>query len=73
MNVEIKVIVRAKRDLVKREQSPWKIYTCAPAVDGRANQAVIRLLAQELNVRQSQIRIIKGLKSRVKTISIEGI
>ena len=51
----------------------WKIYLNAPAVDGKANKALIALLAEHFNVRKYQIEIIKGLKLRRKTINIEDI
>ena len=51
----------------------WKIYLNAPAVDGKANKALIALLAEHFNVRKGQIEIIKGLKLRCKTISINDV
>jgi uncharacterized protein (TIGR00251 family) len=78
MRIEVKVIPGAKKDAIKQERDmwegdTWKVYTSAPAVDGKANKALIALLAGHFQVRKSQIEIIKGLKSRHKTISIEGI
>jgi len=69
--LKLKVIPQAKKDLVKREGDVWKVYLTAPAVDGKANRALIVLLADYFNVRKSRIEIIKGLKSQHKTISIE--
>ena len=43
--------------------------TAAP-VDGKANEALIRLLANELGVSRSSIEILKGFQSREKTLSI---
>ena len=68
---ELKVVPKAKKDLIKREGDIWKVCLTAPAADGKANRALIGLLAGYFNVRKSQIEIIKGLKSRHKTISIE--
>ncbi|MBN1870367.1 MAG: YggU family protein [Candidatus Omnitrophica bacterium] len=73
MNIEIKVIPNAKKNMMKEEDGAWKIHLQAPAVDGKANKALVRLLADYFQVRKTQIEIIKGLKSRHKTISIEGI
>ena len=56
--------------LIKSERGTIKLYTNAPAIDGKANKAVIDLLAKHYSVRKNQIEIIKGLKSRNKTIKI---
>ncbi len=73
MKIDIKVIAGAKKSIVKREDDRYKVYLTAPAVEGRANKALIGLLAEYFQVRKSEIEIIKGLKSRHKTISIRGI
>jgi hypothetical protein len=73
MKIDVKVIPAAKRNCIKQEGGLWKVYLNAPAVDGKANKALIVLLAEHFEVRKGQIEIIKGLKSRHKTISIEDI
>ncbi len=73
MKINVKVIPAAKRSLIKQEGDLWKIYLNAPAVDGKANKALIALLAKHFNVRKGQIEIIKGLKLRRKTINIKDI
>lgn len=73
MNIDVKVIPGAKKNAVRREGDGWKIYLSAPAVEGKANKALVVLLADYFRVRKSQIEITKGLKSRHKTISIKGI
>ena len=78
MQIDIKVIPGAKKNAIKQERDiwegdAWKVYVSAPAVDGKANKALIGLLADYFKVRKSQIEIIKGLKSRHKTINIKGI
>ncbi|PCJ87050.1 MAG: hypothetical protein COA52_14510 [Hyphomicrobiales bacterium] len=46
-----------------------RIYvTCAPE-DGKANKAVIKLLAKALGVPKSGLQVIRGHKSRTKTIA----
>ena len=70
MKIDIKVIPGAKIDLFKEEGGRYKVYLTAPAVAGKANQALVKFLAEHFGVRQSQIEIIKGLKSRHKTIMI---
>lgn len=71
MKIDLKIIPSAKKELIKSEGPVWKVYLTAPAVDGKANKALISLMARHSGVKKSQIKIIKGLKSRHKTISIE--
>jgi len=73
MKISIKVIPGAGRDEWKDEGETAKVYLSAPAVDGKANAALIRFLAGHFGVKASQVDIIKGLKSRHKVINIEGI
>jgi uncharacterized protein (TIGR00251 family) len=45
--------------------------TTAP-VDGKANQAVRRLLAEHFGVSTSKVEIVSGHRSRDKTVEIAG-
>ncbi|MCA9404833.1 MAG: DUF167 domain-containing protein [Candidatus Omnitrophica bacterium] len=73
MKITVRVTPSAKRLLIKEEDGVLKVALTAPAVDGKANKALISCLADHFGVRKSRIQIIKGLKSRDKTINIEGI
>lgn len=70
MNIEVKVIPKARRALIKAEADGWKVYLTEPPVDGKANQALIAVLAKHFQVKKQDISIIKGLQSRRKTINI---
>ncbi len=48
-----------------------KIKISSPAVDGKANKALIGFLSKFLNISKSKIKIEKGDKSREKIISID--
>jgi uncharacterized protein (TIGR00251 family) len=50
-----------------------KIALTAPAVDGKANEALVRYLADLLNVPRLSIEIAAGHTSRSKVIRIAGI
>ena len=73
MRLNVKVIPRAKRELFKKEGELIKIYLTVPPVNGKANAALVRFLAEHFGVRPSDIEIIKGLHSQRKTIIINGI
>ena len=49
-----------------------KARVAAPPEDGKANAALIRLLARTLEVKASDVRIASGATSRIKTIEVEG-
>jgi uncharacterized protein YggU (UPF0235/DUF167 family) len=44
----------------------------APPVGGAANEALCRLLARELGLRPSAVRVVTGLGARRKVVEIEG-
>jgi hypothetical protein len=50
-----------------------KLAVAAPPEGGRANRAVIELLARLLGVRRSQVAVVRGPASRAKLIEIEGM
>jgi uncharacterized protein len=45
----------------------------APAVEGAANNALIRLLAEELAVAKRDVRIVAGAQSRQKLVVVDAI
>jgi hypothetical protein len=47
------------------------VYVREPAVDGKANKAVIELLAEYYETPESNIGIIRGHSSRIKLIQIK--
>ena len=49
-----------------------KARVAAPPEDGKANAALVGLLARALDVKKSDVRIASGTASRLKTIEIDG-
>jgi uncharacterized protein len=45
----------------------------APAIEGAANQALLRLLADELDIPKRDVRLIAGAASRTKLVVIDGV
>lgn len=72
MKINIKVIPKAKQNAIKKEEETYKIWTIAPPVEGKANKIVIELLSSYFNIKKSQIKIIRGKKSRDKIIEIKS-
>lgn len=70
----IKLIPRAKRDeIVGIENDALKIRLNAPPVEGRANEALLKFLAQTLNVPRANIEILRGETSRHKVVRVRGV
>ena len=70
MKLNIKVFPGARKPRIVEADNLVKVYVNAPAVDGKANSAVIVALAAHYHVRKSGVEIIKGHKSREKIIQI---
>ena len=50
-----------------------KVRVMAPAVEGAANTALIRVVADELGIARSDVRIVAGATSRRKLVVVDGI
>ena len=65
---------RASRDrIVGPHGEALKVAVSAPPEGGRANEAIVRLLAKTLGVRRSAVRLVGGRASRDKLIEVEGL
>jgi uncharacterized protein (TIGR00251 family) len=73
MKITVKVTPGARKNELKQEGSLTKVYLTAPPVDGKANAALVKFLAEHFCVKTSAIEILKGLKSRQKIVNIDGI
>ena len=72
--LELKVIPNAPRD----EIAGWlgdalKVKIKAPALEGRANDALLAFLATQLDVPRGALALIRGDKSRRKVVQIAGL
>ncbi len=50
-----------------------RVAVSAPPVDGKANAAVIELLASALGIPRSAVAIVRGETGRRKTVRLEGV
>ncbi len=72
--ITVKVHPRASRTRVAGKTGhAWKLDLAAPPVDGKANEACVRFLADLAGVPQSRVRIVIGLTGRIKVIDIDGV
>jgi uncharacterized protein len=63
----------ARSAVVGRHGTGWKVRVAARAEDGRANDALVRLLADTLALPVRNVRIVSGHASRDKTVALEGL
>jgi uncharacterized protein (TIGR00251 family) len=72
--VWLRVSPGARRNqLVGRHGDGWKVRVTAPPEDGRANDAVLDLLAERLELPRRSLSIVSGHTAREKVIRMEGI
>jgi len=70
----VKIVAGAGRDcIVGLWNGALKVAVSAPAEGGRANAALIRLLAQALHRRQQDVRIVSGQTRPLKRVAIWGL
>jgi uncharacterized protein (TIGR00251 family) len=62
----------SKNEIVGPYRDGIKVKVTAPPREGKANEALIRLLAKKLGIPPSSIEILKGDHSREKTLRISG-
>ena len=74
MNLDIHVQPRASRNSVEvAAYGTVKVRVTAPPDKGKANDAVVKLLAKRLGVSKSAVRIVRGHTSRNKVVQVEGM
>lgn len=69
--ITVRVIPNAsKSEVVGYEAGAWKIRLAAPPVEGKANEELIRFLADLLDLAPSEIELLRGHGSRIKHLEI---
>lgn len=74
--ISVKVIPQSKKrsveDFILNDNGEYslKVRVTAPALDGKANEAVIETMSNYFKVRKSDIEIIKGHTNRQKLIKV---
>ena len=72
--VGVRVQPRSSKDEIAGEMGgALKVRLRAPALEDRANQALIEYLAQLLKTPKSAVRILSGDRSRIKRVEISGV
>ena len=72
--IRVRLTPRSSQDAIGAFDADGVLHVrvTAPPVDGKANDALIRLMARTLGVSQSRVRIASGASARVKTMEVDG-
>jgi len=70
-NFKVRVTPHAKQNKVVESDGFLRVYTTTAPEKGRANEAVVELLAKYFDVAKSRIKISKGLASREKLVTVQ--
>ena len=72
--VAVKLAPRGRRDeLLGFVDDVLRARVAAPPVDGKANKALCRLIAERVGVAPSRVSVVRGAKSREKLIEVRGV
>ncbi len=72
--LRLRVTPGARRSgIVGRYGEAWKVRVAAPPEDGRANAAVVRLLAETLELPRDSVTLVSGHGTRDKVVELSGI
>jgi uncharacterized protein (TIGR00251 family) len=59
--------------VVGRHGEAWKVRVAAPPEGGRANEAVVRLLAETLSLPRDAVTLVSGHGARDKIVQLTGL
>ena len=72
--VRLRVSPGAKiAQVVGRHGEAWKVRVAAPPEGGRANEAVVRLLAETLSLPRDAVTLVSGHGARDKIVQLAGL
>jgi uncharacterized protein (TIGR00251 family) len=73
MRIYIKVIPRSSQNKVEKiSEGEYRVRLTAPPVDGKANEALIKILADYFGVAKSSILIVGGKSTQRKMVDVLG-
>ncbi|TWP26887.1 DUF167 domain-containing protein [TM7 phylum sp. oral taxon 348] len=71
ISVLIKPNSRHREEVVAGDNGSLTVYTKAPAIEGRANAAAVKLLAKHFGVAPSKVKLVRGATSKYKVFEID--
>jgi uncharacterized protein len=72
--IAVRVTPRARKDEIAGERGgALVVRVTAPPVEGKANDAVRRLLAKRLGIAPGRVSVVRGASGRDKLVEIDGM
>ncbi len=69
--IEVRVVPNARKtEVIELETGAYRVRLAAPAVEGAANEELVRAIAGHFNVRPRDVEIVSGHKSRTKRLRV---
>ena len=70
-SIHLKPNSRHREEVVTNDDGSLMIYTKAPAIEGRANLAAVKLLAKHFGVSSSKVKLVRGTASKYKVFEVD--
>jgi uncharacterized protein len=72
--IVVRLRPRGSRDeLIGMRDGVLQARVTAPPVDGKANRALCKMIAERVGVAPSKVSVMRGEKSRDKLVRVEGV
>ena len=71
LSIHLKPNSRHHEEVVVGDDGVLTIYTKAPAIEGRANLAAVKLLAKYFSVAPSKVKLVRGAASKYKVFEVD--
>jgi uncharacterized protein (TIGR00251 family) len=72
--LRLRVSPGARRtEFVGRHGDAWRVRVSAPPEGGRANEAVVELLAERAGLPRRAVTVVSGHSSREKVVRMDGV
>jgi uncharacterized protein (TIGR00251 family) len=73
-HIAVRLQPRARANQIVGERAGVLVVrVTAPPVDGRANEALCRLIAKRLHVPSRRVSVVRGAGAREKVVRVEGL
>ncbi len=74
VRLSVRLTPRASREEIAGfEGETLRVRVTAPPVEGRANRALVRLLAKRLGLPRGAVRVVTGQTSCSKVVAVDGL
>ena len=73
ISTRLKPNSRHREEVVANDDGSLTVYTKAPAIEGRANAAEVKLLAKHFGVAPSKVKLVRGAASKYKVFEVDKV